>query len=318
MPGGRRLELAIGDESGPSWGHTSSELIRLVLDKQAIAVITSADGSTAHLSEQVGNRMGVPILTLSTDDTTTQIDRPWIFRLGPSDTDQARIIAEDIYRTRGLRRVLLVAESDHDGRLGGKEFHGAVRRFADPHVISILFDPVQPDFDSLLATIKKESSEAIVFWTRPENARQLIKRIGEYGIQIPIYLSMETAQGGSGVSFAASDTLKKNTEGHGGIWTVASAGVASALEESFARRYVLLTGAPPSGVAAEAYDAVRLVIRALRETGPNRARVRDHIAGARDDPGASGQISFDQEGNNRTSVHLVRVIVQEKPLATRF
>jgi branched-chain amino acid transport system substrate-binding protein len=318
LPAGRRLELVIGDESGPSWGRTSNELIRLVLDQQAVAVITSADGSTAHLSEQVGNRMGVPILTLSTDDTTTQIDIPWIFRLGPSDAEQARIIAEDIYRTRGLHRVLLVAESNHDGRLGGKAFQDASRRLAAPPVPLLTVDPLQPDVESLFATIKKESPEAIVLWTRPENARQMIKRIGEVGIQAPVYLSLETAQGGYGLRFSLPDALENSVDLRGGIWTVASTGAGGPLEESFARRYELLTGLLPSPVAAEAYDAVRLVVRAMREVGPNRARVRDQIAGVRNDPGASGLISFDQEGNNRTSVQLVRVIVQEKALATRF
>jgi ABC-type branched-subunit amino acid transport system substrate-binding protein len=322
LPGDRRLELVIGDESGPSWGHTADELIRLVLDKQAVAVITSADGSTAHLSEQVGNRMGVPILTLSSDQTTTQIDIPWIFRLGPGDTDQARVMAEDIYRTRGLRRVLLVAESDHDGRLGDKEFQEVARQLAAPRVNSLLVDPLQPDADSLLATIKKESPEAIVFWTRPENARQLIKRIWEDGTQTPLYLSQEaaqeTAQGGEGLRFAAAEALKSDVDSRGGIWTVIASEAGSPLEESFERRYESLTGSRPSPIAAEAYDAVRLIARALRETGPNRARVRDQIASVRNDPGASGLISFDQEGNNRASVRLVRLIVQERPLATRF
>jgi len=318
LPGGRRLELAIGDESGPSWGHTADDLIHLVLDKQAVAVITSADGSTAHLSEQVGNRIGVPILTLSTDKTTTQIDIPWVFRLGPSDTDQARVMAEDIYRTRGLRRVLLVVESDHDGRLGGKEFQEAARQFAAPRVTVLPADPQQPDADSLLAVMKRESPEAIVFWTRAKTARTLIRRIREDGLQTPLYLAQEAAQEGSRLSFAPHDASERDVDQHDRMWTVASAGAESPLEESFARRYQSLTGVLPSPVAAEAYDAVRLIVRALREAGPNRARVRDRLASVRNDAGASGLISFDQEGNNRASVRLVRLMERESPSATGF
>jgi branched-chain amino acid transport system substrate-binding protein len=318
LPGGVRLELAIGDESGPSWGHTSDELLRLVLDQQAVAVITSADGSTAHLSEQVGNRMGVPILTLSTDQTTTQIDIPWIFRMGPSDVEQARVIAGEIYRARNLHRVLLVAESDHDGRVGGKDFQEAVRQMAVPSVNSLQVDPLRPDAVSLLGAIKKESPEAIVFWTRPEIASQLIKRIREDGIQIPIFLSQETAQAGYGLQFALPEAVKGEVEQGGGVWTVASAGDASPLEASFAHRYERLTGSRPSPIVAEAYDAVRLVVKALRAAGPNRARMRDRIAGVRNDPGASGMITFDQEGNNRTQVRLVRMSVRKEPLAARF
>ncbi|HEV2352025.1 MAG TPA: ABC transporter substrate-binding protein [Terriglobia bacterium] len=315
---GRRLELALGDESGPSWGHTSDELIRLALDRQAVAVITSANGSTAHLSEQVGNRMGIPILTLSTDKTTTQIDIPWIFRLGPSDEEQARIIAEDIYHTRNMHRVLLVAESDHDGRLGGKEFQEVARQLSAPRVNSLSLDPLQPDADSLIATIHKESPEAIVFWTRPEIACQLIKRIWEERIQTPIFLSQEAAQASQGLRFALPDAMNGDVQQRGSIWTVASAGAGSPLGKSFARRYELLTGSIPSQVAAEAYDAVRLVARALCDAGPNRARLRDQIASVHNDQGVSGLISFDQEGNNRTRIRLVRMTAEGSPLATRF
>ena len=71
LPGGRHVELAIGDESGPAWGHVSDVILQLVLQKNVVALITSADGTDTHVSEQVGNRIGVPVLTLSSDATTT-------------------------------------------------------------------------------------------------------------------------------------------------------------------------------------------------------------------------------------------------------
>ena len=85
LHGGRRIELAIGDESGPAWEHVSDVMLQLVQQKNVVALITSTNGTDTHVSEQVGNRIGVPILTLSDDTTTTEIDIPWIFRVGPSD-----------------------------------------------------------------------------------------------------------------------------------------------------------------------------------------------------------------------------------------
>jgi hypothetical protein len=56
-------------------------------------LITSANGGIAHQAEQVSNRLGVPILTLASDATTTEVKMPWLYRLGPSDVDQARMFA---------------------------------------------------------------------------------------------------------------------------------------------------------------------------------------------------------------------------------
>jgi branched-chain amino acid transport system substrate-binding protein len=77
--------------------------------------------------------------------------------------------------------------------------------------------------------------------------------------------------------------------------------------KSFAQRYELAMGAPPSPVAAEAYDAVCLVVDALRAAGANRARVRDRLATVENFSGASGIISFDNQGNNRSTLRLVRI-----------
>lgn len=307
FPGNIRVALAVGDESGPAWGHVADVLNGLVFNDHAVAVITSASGAIAHLSEQVGNRIGVPILTLSSDDSTTEINLPWIFRLGPSDKMQAQAMARDIYATRRLRRVLLIAAHDHDGRMGGREFLKAARQAGAPPPFALPINPLQPDAGSLLARIKTQSPQALVFWTRPENARILLRAVAQAGIRIPVYLPQETAQQSLGLN-----DLRNNWEGmtgleSAGIYTVAASSPETASRREFAQRYRDACGTDPSEVAAQAYDAVTLIARALREAGPNRARVRDRISSLRNFAGVSGIIRFDGQGNNLTSVHLVRL-----------
>jgi branched-chain amino acid transport system substrate-binding protein len=306
FPGGCRLALAVGDESGPSWGRTSNALIHLVLDEQAIAVVTSANGSTAHLSEQVGNRLGVAVLTLASDKTTTQIDLPWIFRLAPSDTAQAQTIAKDIYTTRGFRRVLLVTESGHDGRLGEQEFLDAARELQVPQPARVSIDPLQPGTRAMLVAIRSQSPQAAVFWTSSNTAGELLRALREAKASLPVYLCQEAAQRSTGLNLSPNSQSTERTA-TSGVWSVARAKTAQAAYESFARRYQVATGALPSAVAAEAYDAVRLIARSVREAGPNRARVRDRIANDKELAGASGAISFDNEGNSLGGTQLVRL-----------
>jgi branched-chain amino acid transport system substrate-binding protein len=307
LPGGLHLTLAIGDESGPAWGRVTDALLRLVFNDHAVAIVTSARGTTAHLSEQVGNKIGVPVLTLSSDATTTQINLPWIFRLGPSDAQQAQVIAQDIYRVRGFRHVLLVTERDHDGRMGGREFVEATHQLGVPNLASLVINPLQPGTGSLLALIKTQPPQAIVFWTQPEVARKLLEAIHAGGVHTLIYLSQETAQEGSGLKSLRQNTAGVKDPAGVGIYTVATPLDETPSHESFARRYQAAAGTLPSPVAAEAYDAVRLVAQAVRVAGPNRARVRDHVSNIRNFAGVSGTISFDGQGDNRTEACLVRL-----------
>ncbi len=323
LPDGRRLTLAARDESG-SWGRASSEIVRLIFEDRAVALITSTDGGVAHLAEQIANKAGVPIFTLSSDATTTQINLPWIFRLGPSDGVQAQAFARRIYRERAFRKVLLLTQHDHDGRLGSEEFEKAARRLHAPPPDRLEFASSLADPESAVAQIEARSPEAIVLWTGPESAAKLLPAIRQASPSAPIYLCRKAAQIGVGDDVAdalsassgvvtpssprtqtvpsAEDASAASLRAEGrtgtGIWVVVprSSGL-HAIRREFEQRYRSRTGTMPSIAAAQAYDAVRLIATALRQAGPNRARLRDRLAAGISFPGISGVISFDRAGN---------------------
>ncbi len=310
LPGGRHVELAIGDESGPAWGHVSDVILHLVLQQHVVALITSSDGTDTHVSEQVGNRIGVPILTLSNDATTTQIDIPWIFRLGPSDMVQAQSIAQNIYRKRGLKQVMVIFAGDHDGRDGVAAMRQAARSLNAAVPEELALDPLRADFSSVVRLIQAGSPQAIVLWTRADVAQRLLPMLRAAGISIPVYFSQQAAQAGSPLTLTSTGAKRESAADSLSTWTLAARTEDTATRESFATRYLQQTGRPPSAAAAEAYDAVCLTVRALRAAGPNRARMRDQLARTRDYSGASGIIRFDREGNNTTQVHLVALRAQ--------
>ena len=59
--------------------------------------------------------------------------------------------------------------------------------------------------------------------------------------------------------------------------------------------------------AAEAYDALRILAASLRQSGPNRARLRDALASVSTFAGASGIISFDHAGNDTSQVTILKL-----------
>lgn len=307
LPGGRHLALAVADESAPPWGLLGDEIIHLVMQDQVIAIVTGADGVAAHLSEQIGNKIGVVTLTLSGDDTSTEINMPWIFRMGPSDRQQAQVMVRNIYKVHGYQRVLLVSGRGHDGQIAREEFIKQVHKLGAPAPASLAINPLEPGASPLLVLIKAKSPQAIVLWTQPENAKELLHAIRAEGYHAPVYLALKSTQAGSGLRFPVRNTGEWKDAPGAGLYAVESRQTESSLRKSFARRYQLATGAWPSPEAAEAYDAVRLVARAVRQAGPNRARVRDAIATARNLAGVSGTITFDEQGNNRAKVCLVRI-----------
>lgn len=329
LPEGRRLALATGDESGP-WGRVSSEIVRLIYDDESVALITSAEGGSAHLAEQVGNKIGVPILTLSTDDSTTQINLPWIFRLGPSDAIQAKLIAEDIYKVRRLKKIILVAEDNHDGRVGGEEFAKAARRCAasepeTPGITRMVAGSPLLNADAFLRELLSRNPEAVVFWTSGETTAVLLRRLRLEAPSLPIYICRKAAQELAETSSErkcvdCSNNLARNLESNnsgpdenslksevGGIWVVASGAGDVSAQTTFDRHYEDRTGTPPSLASRQSYDAVRIIAHALRQSGANRVRLRDSLAEISSYTGASGIITFDHAGNDLSPASLIRL-----------
>ncbi|MDQ2843202.1 MAG: ABC transporter substrate-binding protein [Acidobacteriota bacterium] len=296
---GRRLSLAVEDESGPSWGMVSDAVIRLALQDDTIAMITSTSGADAHLAEQAGNRIGLPVLTLSADATTTQIDIPWIFRMRASDVAESQLLARDIYSVRGLKKVLLITQQGHDGHRGIDAMREAASDLSGPAPSVVELDSIHPDLASAMQSIETESPQAVVIWTSPEMAASLVHALRTAGVTSLLYLSQDASSG-----------LHENAAGNSTrseAWTIAVDGEAATARRSFAKRLSQVTGKPSSTVASETYDAVTMTLRALQVAGPNRARVRDELARVHGHDGASGTISFDKQGNDRVALHLVKI-----------
>jgi branched-chain amino acid transport system substrate-binding protein len=299
MGHGRRVALAVEDESGSSWGMVSDAVIRLMLDDEAVAVITSTSGADTHLCEQVGNRIGVPVLTLSADATTTQIDIPWIFRMGPSYAQEAQGISQDIYSVRKLQNVLLITQRDQEGSHAIQAMKQATSVLSARVPNVIVLDGSSLDFESIIERIGTESPRAIIIWTNPSTASNLVHVLQIAGVKALRYLSQDASsemREASTSELAASDA-----------WSIANDDESAIDRQSFSTRFRQSTGADPDRVASQTYDAMILTVNALQIAGPNRARVRDELARTSSYDGVSGKISFDHEGNNRVPLHPVQL-----------
>ncbi len=307
LPDGQRLALAVRDESGP-WGQASDEIVHLIFEDNAVAIVTSPDGAIAHQAEQVANKIGVPVVTLASDVTTTQINMPWIFRLGPSDRDDALAFARDIYAERGFRNVLLIAETDHDGRAGSAEFERAARELGAPAPVRVNVPPSPEGTASFAPALKPGATDAVVLWSDAEVAAELIPRIRQALPHTPIYVCRKAAEfaapAGKGKSVSAQP-LGNDPQ----IWISTFARGTAPPEREFEQDFRARAGTKPSEVDAAVYDAIRVVASALRRAGPNRVRVRDVLASGRTVTGATGTIHFDSAGNEQGQMAVIRMPV---------
>jgi ABC-type branched-subunit amino acid transport system substrate-binding protein len=307
----RRLALAVRDESGP-WGQASSEILRLIEQDHVLAVITSANGATAHQAEQIANKISFPILTLASDPTTTETNIPWLFRLAPSDTDQAQAIVRQISERPGPRGILLIVQMDHDGRVGSAEFEKAAkqRKLAAPGRLEL--SAITPQIDSVPEAIRSSAADTVVLWTDVFLAEQVAPLIRQEAPLAQVYLCSKAAQL-SGTNAAGNVSARDSTPSGESFTVAPSLGVENGAQERFAEKYRRRTGNAPGIAVFEAYEAMHLIAAGIRANGANRARLREYFADTNKMHGAAGVVTFDPAGNSTREFAVFKVATAETP-----
>jgi ABC-type branched-subunit amino acid transport system substrate-binding protein len=300
LPDGRQIILAVRNEN-ERWGQASSNMVELIEQQYVAVLITAFDGEIAHQAEQVANKLSVPVISLSTDLTTTQVNIPWIFRLGPSDTEQALLMTAEIAAHPAYKNILLVSEADHDGRIAAREFLNAAKHNCPlANVQSLEINSSSWEANFWQQQIKMSQPDVLVLWTNPESAFHLLAIARSYRQDTLALLSRKSAQ------YSTSDTPAVYSESRG----------VSQNHQQVEHEFVVLSGGwvnfagvdLPYLATSEIYLAVRIAASALRHTGPNRARLRAYLASGSPLLRVSDstvQISFDPAGNSVTDFLLV-------------
>ena len=86
--------------SDQNWGVASTQLVHALVDEHALAVV-ALDRDSAHLAEQLGLKVFVPVVALADDKALTSTNVAWIFRL-PADAgagEAVRLLSEAARRS---------------------------------------------------------------------------------------------------------------------------------------------------------------------------------------------------------------------------
>jgi ABC-type branched-subunit amino acid transport system substrate-binding protein len=256
-------------------------MMRLITEDHSLALIIGPDGNLAHQAEQIANKLGISIVTLASDATTTEISIPWIFRVVASDQQQSEVIARAIYDRDKRAKVLLLATTDHDGRAGKAALLRTMQKLGAEAPVELNVDPEFVDTGQIRDAVNSAKASVVVFWTDPLVFEELLDTVQGVPSVQAIYSSEKAAQA----------ILANPAAGRG-------AGVV--------RVPVIGQSIGQSGMSEQVYRAVRLIAAAIRSAGPNRARVRDALARCTDSGDGSGPV-FDGAGNLLAKPQLVSV-----------
>ena len=275
------------------WRGGSKEMIKLVYEDSVWAVIGSVNGDATHVAEQVVTKAWLPLLSpVSADPTLTYIRIPWMFRLPPNDEEQAAVLVRDGIRAFSLSNLGLITSTDHDGRIFAEEMSKQMSAAHTPPVFHLRVSLPSPELDATVRRANSFGPDGVIVRLPVDEVVALLDSFDSNGLRMPVLIPW--------IPGLLPADLRGRYRGEI-LYVAPFSDNDNPAFFAFARDYRERFGAPPTPSAAYTFDAVNVLIKALRESvegGLNRADLRDAIAGTSGYMGVTGAVSWDNAGGN--------------------
>ena len=310
---GRKIQMVYGDDAGKP-EQAVSIVKRFITADQVVLVLGGISSPTSMAVSQVTGQEKVPqIIVAATAARITLQGNPWVFRSAVPDTKLAGDLADYInQKFPNVKKVGAIYVNDDFGKGGFVAFAERAKRYGIQMVADEKYTRGDVDFTAQLTKIRAANADAILDWSRYHEGALIAKQVKQMGLKMPIFGSDGNAHpkylelgadAVEGVYYATH--FSPATSGH--------LPVARRLEEKLKAKY----GKEPDFVHSEAYDAMLVVVDAIKRAGSlDRDKIRAAIA-ATDVEGTRGRIRFDKNGDPTFSTHVVKIVGGKETNAAR-
>src|SRR3989344_734004 len=278
---GKMLEIVYEDTQCSST-MAANGIQKLISEDGVQAVVGEMCSSATLPASVIAEQNGVVLISPASTSPALTNAGDYIFRTVPSDTVQAKQTAELVHNL-GYRTVAMLYINDDYGLGFTDVFEAESNALGVEIVAREAFERDTTNLRTHLTKIKIENPDALLIVSNaPAPAAAALKQAKELAINAQVFAS-EGLYDESVIEGAAG--------GAGGMF-INYLGPSDAFKSAYRTRY----GEGPGIFAAEAYDAVHAIAKAIQQGGGGRTQIKDALYGVGFD-GASGSIAFDANGD---------------------
>lgn len=297
-PGLLPFELVYREDS-PQWGSAANIAVEFK-DENCLGFLGTIDGDATHVALRVALKIETYMINTSDPDPTlTETQIPWLTRVFPDDRQQCFRLALLAVKERGCRRIAILREDSRPGRVGVMHFANYIRRLGFPPVQHFNFKPGSTNLETQIAGIKGSNVDGLLLYGQPEDVGRITAQLRAEGVTAPFFGFDRLKEDGFARNAGAAAegmtiTYFFNPERQDPPWV------------EFVARFEKRFGEKPDIYAAYGYDGAKLMIEAVRKSGPNRYRIRDYLAALEEWKGVTGPMIFDGRWDNIVPISVAR------------
>jgi len=285
--GVRGRPLRIEDRNDNGDGTRAAAIAQeFVADPRVVAVVGHVNSGAMTAAAKVYDGQLVSLATTATSPDLTGVS-PWVFRVISSDSANGRDMARFAGRLGRVRAAIL-----YENNAYGRGLTESFRRNFQGTVVSA--DPIGDDtrdFEPYVAFLKQARPDVVFVAGTEGSGIAFLREARRQGLRADF-------MGGDGWAGVVADTAAAEGAYVGAPFTAEDRRPeARAFVAAFRQRY---RGMSPDGNAALAYDATKLLARAVAEVGTDRQAVRDYLASLAAGggyAGVTGPLRFQGDGD---------------------
>lgn len=262
-------------------------------DPKMVAVLGEVASTRSLNAAPVLQRAGIPMISPSSTNPDVTKVGDYIFRVCFIDPFQGYVMAKFAHDDLKFTKVAIMRDQTSDYSVGlASVFKDEFTKMGGTIVGDVSYNAKDSNFRSQLAQLKE--AQAIFIPGYYGEVGTIARQAREAGIDVPL-------MGGDGWD---SDKLIEGAGGPGKALEGCyfsnhfSKDDKSPRVQTFEAAYEKQYSKPSSGLSAMGYDAMNLLADALKRAGAtDRSKVRDAIAGTKNFPGVTGNITIDANRN---------------------
>ncbi len=298
---GRKIEVLPGDDTANE--KVAASITNQYVDIQKVsAIIGPYTTQSSTLAAPVANKAGVPMITIrASDPNITQIGN-YIFRACYVNTYQGTILGRFAGQDLKLKRVAVMYNtSNPDAKTLIDNFKQELGKSGGILVGEQSYDPNTTDFTAQVSEVAKAGPDAILLTDFDSKDGLIIKKAADMGVKCT-FLGTDL--------WNPENLLKVAGDAAVGSYFTAhfSPNDPDKKVQEFVELYKSDYGTKPGPSAALSYDAISLVIEAIkRANSSDPGKIRDALANIKNFKGATGTFSFDKDRNPKKGGTILKI-----------
>ncbi len=295
---GQPLELIIEDTEGDPT-KTALAVKKLINNDNVCAIIgPSRSGCTMAIVDTI-EAAQVPLVSCAAAEAIIKPVKKWVFKTPQNDRHCVIRIYEHM-KSKSMTKVALITGTTGFGDAGRKQLKAIAAEMGIEVVADETYGPKDADMTAQLTRIKGTDAQAIINWsivpaqsTVPKNMLQLSMKQQLYqshGFGNIKYVELAGKEAAEGLIFPAGGLLC--------VETLPNSHPGKALLTQYKKNYESKFGGAASTFGGHAYDALWLVVNALKANGSDKEKIRSFIENQKGFVGTAGTFNFSAEDHN--------------------